>query len=323
MIARLLIGALCVLCSFVACDGFAQSAWPARTMRIVVPYAPGAFTDVGARALAQELSEQFGHPVVVENRGGAGSTLGTDVVAKAQADGYTLLMVDNAIAVSSGLYAKLPYDPLKDFVHVSLIAEAPAILIARLDLPAKNLRELVELARAQPGTLTYGSGGQGSSAHLGTEFLLSGPGVKMQHVPFKGVAIAISEVVAGRIDLALSSMGTPLSYVRGGRVRALGITGKERSALLPDVPTFAEAGFPEFNMTYWFGVAVPAGTPPEIVSRLRQEMIRAADKPRLKEVYASLGARPVTSAPGEFARRIAEETRLWKAVIDKAGVKPE
>jgi tripartite-type tricarboxylate transporter receptor subunit TctC len=323
MIARLLVVTLCFFTALAGCDAQAQAPWPARAVRIVVPYAPGAFTDVGARALALELSEQLGHPVVVENRGGAGSTLGTDAVAKSPPDGYTLLMVDNAIAVSSGLYTKLPYDPLKDFVHVSLIAEAPAILIARLDLPAKNLRELVDLARAKPGMLTYGSGGQGSSAHLGTEFFLSGPGVKMQHVPFKGVAIAISEVVAGRIDLALSSMGTPLSYVRSGRVRALGITGKERSPLLPDVPTFAEAGFPEFNMIYWFGVAVPAGTSPEIVSRLRQEMIRASDKPKLKEVYASLGARPVTSAPGEFSRRVAEETRLWKAVIDKAGVKPE
>ena len=323
MIARFLLAALCGLAVLPDRTALAQPAWPARTIRIVVPFAPGAFTDLAARALAVEFSEQLGHQAVVENRGGAGSTLGTDMVAKAPADGYTLLVADNSLSISPGLYAKLPYDPLKDFVHVSLIAEVPAIMVARLDLAAKTPRELVELAQARPGMLTFGSGGQGSSAHLATELFLSGAKARMQHVPFKGVAVAIAEVVAGRIDLAVSSLGTPLSYVRSGRVRAIGVTGKERSPLLPDVPTFAEAGFPEFNMTYWFVLSVPVGTPPEIASRLRQEIIRATDKPRLKELFLSQGARPVTSAPGEFARQLADEIRVWKSVIEKAGVKPE
>jgi len=321
MITRLLFA--CGLALLPGHAVLAQSAWPAKTIRIVVPFAPGAFTDLAARSLAAELSEQLGHQAVVENRGGAGSTLGTDMVAKAPADGYTLLMTDNSLSISPGLYAKLPYDPLKDFIHISLVAEVPAIMVARLDLPAKTPSELVGLAQAKPGILTFGSGGQGSSAHLATELFLNGAKAKMQHVPFRGVAVAIAEVVAGRVDLAVSSLGTPLPYVRSGRVRAIGVTGKERSPLLPDVPTFAEAGFPEFNMTYWFGLSVPVGTPPEIVSRLRQEVIRAADKPKLKELFLSQGARPVTSAPGEYARRLAEEIRVWKGVVEKAGVKPE
>lgn len=323
MIARLLLAALCGLAVLPDHTALAQSTWPAKTIRIVVPFAPGAFTDLAARALAVEFSEQLGHQAVVENRGGAGSTLGTDMVAKAPADGYTLLVTDNSLSISPGLYAKLPYDPLKDFIHISLVAEVPAIMVARLDLAAKTPKELVELAQAKPGMLTFGSGGQGSSAHLATELFLSGASARMQHVPFKGVAVAIAEVVAGRIDLAVSSLGTPLSHVRSGRVRALGVTGKERSPLLPDVPTFAEAGFPQFNMTYWFGLSVPAGTPPEIVSRLRQEITRAAGQPKLKEVFLSQGARPVTSAPGEYSRRLADEIRVWKGVIEKAGVKTE
>ena len=304
-------------------QALAQSAWPARTMRIVVPFAPGAFTDLAARALALELAEQLGQQAVVENRGGAGSTLGTDAVAKAAPDGYTLLFTDNSFAISAGLYAQLPYDPLKDFNHVSLVAEAPAIMVARMDLPARTPNELVALARAKPGELTFGSGGQGSSAHLATELFLSGAGVRMQHVPFKGVAPAIAEVVAGRIDVAVSSLSAPLAYVRGGRVRALAVTGSERSAMLPEVPTFAEAGFPGFDMTYWFGLAVPAATPPEIVARLRQEIARAVEKPKLRDVFMSQGARAVTTPPGEFTRRLASEIGTWKAMIARAGVKVE
>jgi tripartite-type tricarboxylate transporter receptor subunit TctC len=278
---------------------------------------------VSARSLAAELTGQFGQSVVVENRVGAGGTIGTETVAKAPPDGYTLLLSDNSFAISPGLYQKLPYDPAKDFVHVSQIAEAPSLLIARVGLPAKSLKELVELARAKPGELTFGSGGQGSSAHLAMELLMNVSNIKMLHVPFKGVALSVAEVVGGRIDVSIASIAAGMPHVSAGRAQGFAVSGKERSSLLPNVPTFAEAGFPAYDMSYWWGIAVPAGTPSQIVARLNQEIARAADKPRLKEAFQAQGARAITSSPMELSRRVDDETKLWKGVIAKAGVKIE
>jgi tripartite-type tricarboxylate transporter receptor subunit TctC len=300
-----------------------QAGWPTKLIRIVVPFAPGAFTDVSARSLAAELMGQVGQSVVVENRVGAGGTIGTDTVAKAPPDGYTLLLSDNSFAISPGLYQKLPYDPAKDFVHVSQIAEAPSLLIARTGLPAKSLKELVELARAKPAELTFGSGGQGSSAHLAMELLMNVSNIRMLHVPFKGVALSVAEVVGGRIDVSIASIAAGMPHVNASRAQGFAVSGKERSALLPNVPTFAEAGFPAYDMSYWWGIAAPAGTPPQIVARLNQEIARAADKPRLKESFQAQGARAVTSSPTELSRRVDDETKLWKGVIAKAGVKIE
>jgi tripartite-type tricarboxylate transporter receptor subunit TctC len=301
----------------------AQSAWPSKSLKIVVPFAPGSFTDLSARSLALELTEQLGQQVIVENKGGAGGTLGADLVAKSAPDGYTLVLTDNSFVMAAGLYAKLPYDPLKDFTQVSQIAESPSIMVARQELPAKSVKALVELAKAKPGELTFGSGGQGSSAHLATELFLSVTGTKMTHVPFKGVAASIAEVVAGRIDISIASLASGMPNVRGGRVQGFAVSGKERTPLLPNVPTFAEAGVPAYDMSYWWGVAVPAGTPAAVVARLNQEIIRAADKPRLKDSFVAQGARAVTSTPAEQTRRVEAEIRTWKAVIAKAGLKVE
>jgi len=301
----------------------AQGAWPSKPLKIVVPFGPGSFTDLSARSLALELTEQLGQQVIVENRGGAGGTLGADLVAKSAPDGYTMVLTDNSFVMAAGLYAKLPYDPLKDFTQVSQIAESPSIMVARLELPAKSVKQLVDLAKAKPGGLTFGSGGQGSSAHLATEQFLYVTGTKMTHVPFKGVAAAIAEVVAGRLDISIASLASGMAHVRSGRVQGFGVTGKERSTLLPGVPTFAEAGVPAYDMSYWWGVAVPAGTPAAVVARLNQEIIRAADKPRLKESFIAQGARAVTSTPAEQARRVEEEIKTWKTVITQAGVKVE
>lgn len=306
-----------------AIQAHAQSAWPNKIIRIVVPFAPGSFTDLAARSIAAELTTQLGQQVIVDNRVGAGGSLGTELVAKAAPDGYTLLLSDNSFAISPGLYHKLPYDPLKDFVHVSQVAESPSLLVGRLQLPAKNLKELVDLARAKPGELTFGSGGQGSSAHLAMELFLNVAGIKMTHVPFKGVVLSIAEVVAGRIDVSIASLASGMAQVSAGKIQGFGVTGKERSPVLPSVPTFSEAGFPGYDMSYWWGIAAPAGTPREIVSRLNQEIVRAADKPRLKENFQNQGARPVTSSPAEISRRVDEEIKVWKNVIAKAGVKVE
>jgi tripartite-type tricarboxylate transporter receptor subunit TctC len=314
---------LACLSMFLAHAAFAQPAWPTKPVRVIVPFAPGALTDVAARSLGVELSEQLGQQFVIENRGGAGSTLGTDVVAKSAPDGHTLAFTDNSFMISAGLYPKLPYDPLKDLVPVTLAVDAPAILVARLDLPAKTLREVIELAKAKPKALTFGSGGQGSSAHLATELFLISAGAEMVHVPFKGVAAALAEVVGGRIDVTISSVGGASGHIRSGKVKPLALTGKERIAMLPDVPTFAESGYPGYDMVYRFGFLAPAGTPQPIIARLQQEIGKAAAKQRVRDLLGIQGARAVVSTPAEYGQVIEREIRMWKGVIDKAGVKVE
>ena len=301
----------------------AAQSWPTKPVRIVVPFAPGALTDVAARAFALELSGELGQQFVVENRGGAAGTLGTDAVAKSPPDGHHLVFTDNSFMISAGLYPRLPYDPLKDLAPVTLAVEAPAILVARLELPAKSIPEVVALAKAKPATLTFGSGGQGSSAHLATELFLIQAGVEMVHVPFKGVAAALAEVVGGRVDVTISSIGAALGHVKGAKVRPLAVTGKERLAALGEVPTFAESGYPDYDMVYRFGFLATGGTPPALVARLRDEVAKAGAKQRVRELLAPQGARLVASTPAEYAAVIEREIRTWKAVIDKARVKVE
>ena len=301
----------------------AQSNWPTKPLRIVVPFAPGSFTDLSARALAVELSEQLGQQVVVENKGGAGGTIGADAVAKSAPDGHTLLLTDNSFVMAAGLYPRLPFDPQKDFAQISAIAESPSIMIARADLPAKSVAQLVDAARAKPMDFMFGSGGQGSSAHLATELFLSVTGTKMTHVPYKGVAAAIAEVIAGRLDISIASLASGMPHVRSGRVQGLGVSGKERSPLLPQVPTFVEQGFGDYNMSYWWGVAAPAGTPAAVLQRLNQEIAKAAEKPRLRDSFVAQGARAVTSTAAEQSRRVDDEIRVWKATIQKANIKLE
>lgn len=325
MISRALACLLASLAAVLLCLGQAQAqpAWPAKAIRIIVPFAAGAFTDIAARTVAIELSTQLGQPVLVENRGGAGSTLGTDAVAKAAPDGYTLVLTDNSFVISPSVYAKLPYDPLKDFVPISLIAQTPAILTVRSELAARSVNELVELARSKPGTLTFGSGGVGSSAHLATQLFLDQNNLDMIHVPFKGVAASLAEAAAGRIDITVSSTGGALPHIRSGRLRALALTGSLRDTQLPEVPTFAQAGFTEYRMLYWFMLAAPAGTPQPIIARLHREVVRATQSVRVRESFTSQAAQAVSTTPTEMASRVVDEIAMWRAVVVKAGVKPE
>jgi tripartite-type tricarboxylate transporter receptor subunit TctC len=306
-----------------ALPALAQTAWPARPIRIIVPFGPGAFTDVSARALAAELTGQLGQPVIVDNRVGAGGTIGTEMVARATPDGYTLLLSDNSFAISPGLYAKLPYDPLKDFIHVSQIAESPSLMSGRIKLPAKTLKELVALARGNPGKLTFGSGGQGSSAHLAMELFLNTAGIRMLHVPFKGVGPALAEAVADRIDVVVSSLAAGAPHIQNERTRGYAVSSKERHPILPGVPTYAEAGFPQYDMSYWWGIAAPAGTPRDVIARLNREIARAAERPSLKDVFQKQGAVAVTSSPADHTRRVNAEIQTWKGIIVKAGVRLE
>ena len=298
----------------------AQAGWPDRAIRIIVPFAPGSFTDVAARLLATELTEQLGQPVIVENRGGAGSTAGTQAVTRAEPDGYTLLLSDVSLSISPALYPKLPYDPLRDLALISRIADLPALLMVRPGLGMRTLAELVALGKQKPGELTFGSGGPGSSAHMAMELFLDTAGIKALHVPFRGIAAAIGEMVGGRVDMAIGSLASGLSQVQAGTLLGLGITGTQRNPLLPDVPTFTEAGQPRFDVPYWFALAAPAATPTPIVERLHREVVRACAQPRLREAFAKQAAIAVTSTPAEMTQHVAREIETWRGVAARANI---
>jgi len=301
----------------------AQNAWPSKPIRIIVPFAAGSFTETAARTVGAELSQQWGQPVIVETKGGAGSTLGTDMVAKAAPDGYTLLVTDNSFSVSSALYDKLPYDPDKDIIKISTVAEAPAVLMVKADAPYKSLKELVDQAQKSPKQLTYGSGGQGSSAHLATELFFMQTNSELTHVPYRGVAAALLDLMAGRIDVGLSSAGSAAQHIKGGKLRGLAVAGKERHPLIPDVPTFTEAGYGNYDMVYWFGLMAPAGLPPAVLARIQQGVARAVEQPKVIDVFAATGARAVARSSTDFSKKVQDESRLWKSVVIKSSIKVE
>ncbi|MGE0802741.1 MAG: Bug family tripartite tricarboxylate transporter substrate binding protein [Lautropia sp.] len=301
----------------------AQEAWPSKPLQIIVPFGPGALTDVAARAIARQLSEQLGQSVVVENRGGAGGTIGTAVVAKAPADGYTLVFTDSSFMIAAALYSKLPFDPNKDFTPVMLAVEAPAVMIVRPKLGVDTVAEFVALAKSKPGALNFGSGGQGSSGHLSVEYFQSLAGIQMVHVPFKGVGAAIVELMADRIDLTIPSLGASIGQIRAGTAKALAVTGKQRAEALPNVPTFAEAGYPAFDAAFRFGFLAPAGTPRPVIERLQKEIASAVRHPSVRQFLASQGAQGIDVRTEDYAKAIAREIPLWRGVITKAGVKVE
>ena len=297
-----------------------EPAWPDRVIRIIVPFAAGAFTDVSARLLATELAEELGQSVIVENRGGAGSVLGTTAVVRAAPDGYTLLLTDTSLSISPGLYPDLPYDPLRDLAQISRVALSPSILLVRPDLGARTLAELVALARQRPGEVSFGSGGPGSSAHLAMELMLDTAGIRGQHVPFRGVAAAITEIMAGRVDMVIASLAAGVAQVKAGTLLGLALSADQRSPLLPQVPTFAEAGLPAYRMMFWWGLAAPAGTPGGIVERLNYAVNVACAKPRLRAAFAQQAAIAAPSTPGEMRALLEREIELWKRVIVRAKV---
>jgi tripartite-type tricarboxylate transporter receptor subunit TctC len=301
----------------------AQEAWPSKHVQIIVPFAPGSLTDIAARAIAGQLSQQMNQTFVVDNKGGAGGTIGTSAVAKAAADGYTLVFTDSSFMISAALYPKLPYDPLKDFVPVTLAVEAPAVMVVRNSLPASSVREFVALAKAKPGELNFGSGGIGSSGHLSTELFMAQTGTKLVHVPFKGVGAAFTEIMANRLDLALPSLGAAAGQIRAGSLKPLAVTGSQRAPAFPDVPTFAQAGFPDFDVSFRFGFLAPTGTPPAVIARLQSEIATALKQPQVQQFLAAQGAMGIDIRSAAYGQIIANEMGVWKSVIQKAGIKPE
>jgi len=305
--------------------GFAQAEiYPAKPIRFVVPYPAGGPLDTIARLLGQKVSESVKQPVVVDNKPGAGGNIGADAVAKSPADGYTILMGAVAThAINPTLYASIPYDPVRDFIPVTQVASTPNVLVVNPSVPAASVREFIAYAKANPGKLNFGSGSTGSAGHLAGELFKTQAGVEMTHVPYKGAAPAMNDLVGGQIQLMFDNLASSLGQVKAGRVRALAVTTARRTSLAPDLPTIAESGLPGFDINTWFGIFVPANTPREVVERLHAEFTRALALPDVKERMLALGAEPVGSRPDEFAAYIRAEGEKYARVIKASGAKAD
>src|SRR5450759_4901260 len=299
----------------VSTQGALAQGYPARTIRLVVPSSPGGGTDITGRILAQKLSEQLGQQVVVDNRAGAGTTIGNDIVAKSAPDGYTLLMGISTLAINPSMYAKLPYDALRDFAPISQAVAVPNILTVHTSVPAKPVKEFIALAKAKPGSITFGSAGLGTSPHLSGELFKTMARIDMVHVPFKGSGQSVISLLAGEIGANFPSIPTAIPYIKAGKLRALGVTTVKRTQALPDVPSIAEAGLPGYEATQWFGVLAPAATPRAIIDRLYQEVSRALRTPDVKGHLSAEGAEVVASTPEEFAGYIKSETEKWTCLL--------
>jgi len=314
----LALGALAAT-SLMGAPAFTQ-AWPARPISLIVPFPAGGTTDVLARAVGLELSKSLGQPVVVESRPGAGATLGADFVAKSKPDGYTLLMGAVHHTIATSVYKKLPYDFQRDFAPVSTVALVPNVLVVNPAVPAKNVKELLALAKAEPGKLTYGSNGNGTGQHLiGAQFESMG-GVQMLHVPYKGSGPLTTDLLGGQITMSFDTITPVLPHIKAGKLRALAVTTNKRSAALPDVPTLDETGLKGFNLGTWFGVLAPAATPRDIVARLSTELARIVNSPEFRKKMDDIGAEPVGNTPEQMARQIAEDTERFARLVKDAKV---
>jgi tripartite-type tricarboxylate transporter receptor subunit TctC len=296
--------------------------YPSRPVRIIVPFGAGGPTDVYTRAIAEELRKSLHQPFIMENRPGAGTTIGTDVVAKSQPDGYTLLMVSGTQTVNETLYAHKPYQLLRDLVPIAPLIDTDLVLVVHPSVPAKTLGELLALARAKPGTLNYGSSGPGSNYHMAGELLKTLTGVDIAHVPYKGSTGARNDILSGQIQILFDSVPTMAPQIKAGMVRALGTSGKSRSPILPDVPTMAEAGVPSFNATLWVGFMAPAGTPKPIVDKLHDEITRILRRPDIEQAWEKTGATPIVMTQPEFKSFMEAQVAKWAQVIKTNRITP-
>lgn len=298
--------------------------YPRRAIRLIVPFAPGGGNDTVARVIAQSAGASLGQPVVVDNRAGAGGMLGAELAARAPPDGYTLFLGGvGSHAVNPNLHAKLPYDPVKDFAPITLIASAPSVLVVNPSLPARTLAEFTALAKASPGRINYASNGNGSSAQLAAVLYESMAGVQMVHVPYKGLAPALVDLLAGEVQAMFSSVVAIVPNIKAGRLRALAVTGKRRAALLPEVPTLDESGVPGYEAGSWYGILAPAGTPQAVVAKLHEAIVRALAQPEVRERLVSEGAEVIGSTPEAFAAHITAELARMGKLIRDAGIRME
>jgi tripartite-type tricarboxylate transporter receptor subunit TctC len=300
----------------------AEQAYPSRPIRLVVPFPPGGSLDVVARAIGQKLTDAWGQPVIVDNRPGAGGNIGADLVAKSPPDGYTIL--EGALsthAVNVSLYAKMPYDPIKDFVPITLVAVTPNVLVVHPSVPVNSVPELVAYAKAHPGKLSFGSGSNGSAGHLAGELFKTEAGVDMVHIPYKGGAPAMQDLLGGQIQLMFDNLANSMQQVRAGKLKALAVTTARRSTLVPELPTLAETGLPGFDIYTWWGFMAPAGTPREIVAKWNVEVARILNTPEMKSFFAQQGAEPASTSPDEFAAMIRSEIPKYAKIIKASGAK--
>lgn len=303
-------------------DAAAQK-WPERNVRIVTPFGPGGGTDIFARILAQYFSRSLGQQFIVENRPGAGSTIGTEHVARAPADGYTFLMTSASFSFSPGLYPSLRFDPVADFVRVSQAVQVPHVIVVLPSFPARDLKDFVKIARSRPGDVLYASAGPGSAMHLAGELFAMVTDTKIVHVPYKGGGATTTAVLGGEVTTAFNTLETALALIQSKRLRALAVSTRERAPALPDVPTAIESGFPDYEVIGWFGLMAPHGTPQAIVERLSKETAAAMQSPEIRERTLAQGATPVGNSPAEFERFVRSEVERWTKIIRQAGIRLE
>jgi tripartite-type tricarboxylate transporter receptor subunit TctC len=318
MLHRWFLGVLLALVAALAC----AQTYPTKPIRLVVPFPPGGATDILARDVAQKLTEAWGQSVIVDNRPGAGGNIGSELVAKSAPDGYTLEMgTVGTHAINASLYAKMPYDHVKDFTPVILVAGVPNVLVVNPALPANSVAELIAYAKANPGKLNFASSGNGTSIHLSGELFKVMAGVQITHIPYKGSAPALQDLLAGQVQMMFDNLPPSLPQIKAGKLRALAVTSLARAPALPDVPTLAESGLPGFEASSWFGILAPAGTPAPIVAKLNAEIAKWLATPEAKEKLSKQGANAAGGTPDDFAKHIATETAKWAKVVKDSGAK--
>ncbi|MBX9812330.1 MAG: tripartite tricarboxylate transporter substrate binding protein [Burkholderiales bacterium] len=312
---------LVLLAGLFAINGLAQE-YPTKPVRLIIPFAPGGSNDILGRLIGAKLSETLGQQVVIDNRPGAGGSIGVELAARSAPDGYTLVIGHiGTLAVNPTLYRRLPYNPLKDFQPISMLAKVANIMVVHPSVPVKSVKELIALAKAKPGSLVYGSGGNGGAGHLATEYFKLMAKIDMVHVPYKGTGPAIVDLMAGQTHLVFAGIPGIIAQVRAERLRALGVSTSKRLAVFPDVPTIAEAGVPGYEATQWYGVLAPAGTPKAVVARLNKEIVSALQTAPMQERLAADGSEPLASTPEEFFAFIKSEIARWAPVIKAAGIR--
>jgi tripartite-type tricarboxylate transporter receptor subunit TctC len=321
MIMRTLLSATMAACALSVAH--AQQAFPLKPIRIISPFAPGGGNDILSRAIAQKLTENVKQQVVVDNRPGANGIIGTELAARAAPDGHTIVLIPSGHAVNASLHRKLPFDSIKDFTPITLVGSSPLILALHPSVPARNVKELVALAKARPGELTYGSAGIGSSGHLGGALFDTLTGTKMVHVPYKGMSLAITDVISGQVSMVFGTSASVMQHARSGRMRALATTGSKRSPALPDLPTIAEAGVPDYEAGLWYGFLGPARIPADIVRRLNSEIVAVLKSSEVRERFASQGVDATPSTPEAFGQLLVADLERWAKVVQRAGIRAE
>jgi tripartite-type tricarboxylate transporter receptor subunit TctC len=317
---RLIVAVVLAACSLVA---MGQAKYPSKPVTIVVPYPPGGSNDIFARSLGKKLSDAWGQPVIIENRGGAGGTIGAAYVAKAAADGYTLVLMSNSFTTNAAIQPNLPFDAVKDFTPITMVARGPMILAVANKMPVKNIAELIALAKSQPGKLNFGSSGAGSTNQFATELWMTAAGVQMTHVPYKGMAGAVTDLVGGHVDVLFASLPSVYSHTKNGRARALGVTSLTPSAAAPELPALAQNGAPGFAFDNWWGVWGPPGLPADVVAKVQGDISKVLAAPDMKEIFLKEGAEAVQMSAPDFGRTVASEIEQWKKIAARVGIKPD